>query len=81
MEQQAKNLSIQRAHAVRDSFLKYCQKQGVVIDESQFYPVGRGITSPKYNPPENKEQWAANRRVVFRIKQMESELDEFVPLD
>lgn len=80
MEQQAKNLSLQRANAVRESFLKYGRRKGVVTDESQFLAVGLGIGSPKFNPPRTKEEWAANRRVVFRIKQMEAELDEFVPL-
>ena len=81
MEQNAKNLSKLRAEAVRDSFLKYCKEKGVDIDASQFVPVGLGIASPEYPKPRTKEQWAANRRVVFRIKQVETELEEFIPLD
>jgi outer membrane protein OmpA-like peptidoglycan-associated protein len=81
MEQAAKNLSLSRADAVRDSYLNFCQNAGIVIDDSQFTPVGRGVEAPKFNPPRTKEEWAANRRVVFRIKQVEAELDEFVPLD
>ncbi len=80
MEQAAKNLSLQRSQAVRKSFLEYAEKQGLRLDESQFVSVGMGISAPKYNPPRTKEEWAANRRVVFRIKQVEAEMTEFVPL-
>jgi len=81
MIQQAKNLSLERSQNVRSNFLSYCQKRGVKIDGSQFVSVGLGTTTPKFNPPRTKEEWAANRRVVFRIKQIEAELDEFVPLE
>ena len=80
MEQQAKNLSLKRSRAVRKSFFSYCKRSGMKVDESQFVAVGRGIVSPKYNPPRTKEEWNANRRVVFRIKQIEAELNEFKPL-
>lgn len=81
MEQQAKNLSLERSQAVRKSFLDYCKKKSFQIDESQFLAVGLGITTPKFSPPRTKEEWAANRRVVFRIKQIEAELTEFTPLN
>jgi len=80
MEQQAKNLSLSRARAVRSSFLDYCKKRGLTLDESQFVAVGMGISNPKFNPPRTKQEWDANRRVVFRIKQVEAELTEFTPL-
>lgn len=80
MEQQAKNLSLSRSRAVRTSFLEYCKKKNLVIDESQFVAVGLGVSTPKFSPPRTKEEWAANRRVVFRIKQVEAELTEFSPL-
>jgi ABC-type nitrate/sulfonate/bicarbonate transport system substrate-binding protein/outer membrane protein OmpA-like peptidoglycan-associated protein len=80
MEQQAKNLSLQRARSVRESFLGYGQTKGVKLDESQFVAVGLGIATPKFNPPRTKDEWAANRRVLFRIKQVEAELSEFSPL-
>lgn len=81
MTQQAKNLSLERARSVRQSFLSYTKNKGLATDESQFLAVGLGITTPKFNPPRTKDEWAANRRVVFRIKQIEAELTEFVPLD
>jgi ABC-type nitrate/sulfonate/bicarbonate transport system substrate-binding protein/outer membrane protein OmpA-like peptidoglycan-associated protein len=80
MEQQAKNLSLSRSRAVRQSFLDFCKKQKIIIDESQFVAVGLGVTTPKFSPPRTKDEWAANRRVVFRIKQVEAELTEFSPL-
>ncbi|MCP5049919.1 MAG: ABC transporter substrate-binding protein [bacterium] len=80
MEQQAKNLSLSRARAVRASFLQYCSRQKLTFDESQFVAVGIGIKNPKFSPPRTKEEWSANRRVVFRIKQVEAELTEFTPL-
>jgi len=81
MEQQAKNLSLERAQAVRQSFLGYCKKRDFVTDESQYLAVGLGISTPKFSPPRTEQEWAANRRVVFRIKQVEAELTEFSPLN
>ncbi len=81
MKQQVKSLSLERAQNVRKSFLQYCKSKHINIDESQFVAVGLGVSNPKYNPPRTKEEWAANRRVVFRIKQVEAELDEFSPLE
>lgn len=81
MEQQAKNLSMSRALAVRESFVGYCRDRDFRIDESQFVPVGLGIATPKFSPPRTADEWAANRRVVFRIKQVEAELSEFSPLE
>ena len=81
MVQVAKNLSQKRAEAVKKAFIDYCVSRDVWVDDSQFIPLGLGITTPKYNPPRTEEEWKANRRVVFRIKQIEAELTEFVELD
>ncbi|MBN1183115.1 MAG: OmpA family protein [Bacteroidales bacterium] len=80
MKQRVKSLSLERAQNVRTSFLNYCKKQGVNVDASQFVAVGMGDKSPKYNPPRTNDEWNANRRVIFRIKQVEGELDKFSPL-
>ncbi len=80
MKQRVKSLSLERAQNVRKNFLSYCKTKGVNIDPSQFVAVGLGVKNPKYNPPRTKNEWEANRRVVFRIKQIEAELDEFSPL-
>lgn len=79
-ERQARNLSLQRARAVRQEFLDYARSRGVELDESFIVAVGMGVKTPKFDPPKNKEEWDANRRVVFRVKQVEAELNEFAPL-
>jgi outer membrane protein OmpA-like peptidoglycan-associated protein len=81
MRQSAKNLSLERSQKVREAFLSFCVNKGINIDESQFLPIGLGVSAPKYSPPQTEAEWNANRRVVFRIKQMEAEMDSFVPLD
>jgi outer membrane protein OmpA-like peptidoglycan-associated protein len=79
--QAAKNLSIHRAIAVRDSIIRFAANAGVPLDQSQFTVIGHGIAQPKYALPQTKEQWLSNMRVVFRIIQIEAEDDAFVPLD
>ena len=79
IQQAAKNLSYQRAQTVRQAYLDFCKKLGVNVDESQFLAVGMGAASPKYPLPQTEEQWNANRRVVFRVKSVETELDSFKP--
>ena len=80
MRQVAKNLSLARASSVRSSFLQYGKDHGIHIDQSQFIAIGRGVEAPKFDPPRTKDEWAANRRVRFVIKQVEAELTEFKPL-
>jgi ABC-type nitrate/sulfonate/bicarbonate transport system substrate-binding protein/outer membrane protein OmpA-like peptidoglycan-associated protein len=80
MRQVAKNLSLARANAVRSSFIQYSKDHNINIDQSQFIAIGRGVEAPKFNPPRTREEWAANRRVRFVIKQVEAELSEFKPL-
>jgi ABC-type nitrate/sulfonate/bicarbonate transport system substrate-binding protein/outer membrane protein OmpA-like peptidoglycan-associated protein len=79
IQQAAKNLSYQRAMAVRQAYLDYCKQSGVPVDESQFLAVGMGTSAPKFPIPQTEEQWNANRRVVFRVKSVETELDSFKP--
>jgi len=79
MEQAVKNLSLQRAMAVRTSYLAYCKTKSVTVDESQLVPVGMGIKTPKFPVPHTKQEWDANRRVVFLIKNVEAEATEFAP--
>ena len=84
----AKNLSLTRAIAVRDSIMTYSAKKAVNLDASQFSVVGHGITAPRTGicgklpcAPKTKEDWLSNMRVVFRIIQIEAEEDAFIPLD
>jgi ABC-type nitrate/sulfonate/bicarbonate transport system substrate-binding protein/outer membrane protein OmpA-like peptidoglycan-associated protein len=79
IEQAAKNLSYQRALAVRQAYLDFCKQSGVPVDESQFLAVGMGTSAPKFPVPQTEDQWNANRRVVFRVKSVETELDTFKP--
>lgn len=81
IEQQAKNLSLTRAEEARRCYITYCKKHGFTIDESRFVAVGMGIKTPKFNPPRTEDEWKQNRRVVFRIKQVEAELSEFTPIE
>ena len=87
-QQAAKNLSLTRAIAVRDSIMGYAGANGVNLDQSQFTVIGHGITQPKTGmcgtvpcPPKTKEDWLSNMRVVFRIIQIEAEESAFRPLD
>ncbi|MBX9691600.1 MAG: ABC transporter substrate-binding protein [Cyanobacteria bacterium] len=79
IKQAAKNLSYRRAQSVRQAYLDYCKKTKMKVDESQFVAVGVGTQEPKYPHPQNEKQWGENRRVVFRVKGVETELDSFKP--
>lgn len=86
--QAAKNLSMTRAIAVRQSAMEYAASKNINLDESQFTVVGHGIMQPKSGmcgalpcPPKTKEEWLGNMRVVFRIIQIEAEESAFRPLD
>ena len=85
--QSAKNLSLARAMAVRDSVIEYAAGKGVPLDPSQFAVVGQGIETPKSGvcgsdpcAPQNEQQWRDNMRVQFRIIQVEAEAEVFQPL-
>lgn len=79
LEQQAKNISFGRAKAVCDAVIEYAKHKSVAVDESQFLAVGMGVKSPKFPVPATEKQWNENRRVVFRVKAIASELDHFEP--
>ena len=77
MIQKAKDLSLKRANAVKQAFIDYAKKRKYTIDETQFYATGLGISKPKHYPILTKKQWAENRRVVFRIMEVEGEATDF----
>ena len=79
--QAAKNLSMSRAIAVRDSIIGYAQKNGLPLDKSQFTVIGQGISQPKFPKPKTEQEWLSNMRVVFRIIQIEAEESAFEPLN
>ncbi|MCR4327301.1 MAG: nitrate ABC transporter substrate-binding protein [Nanoarchaeota archaeon] len=88
MKQVAKNQSLERAEQVKNYVLSYAKKIGLKVDHSQFIPAGLSINSPKFSVEEiksmkgkdfdrAKRMWEENRRVVFRVKQMETESSDF----
>jgi outer membrane protein OmpA-like peptidoglycan-associated protein len=86
IRQSAKNLSLTRANAVRDSVVEYAKQKGVRLDPSQLAVVGHGIDRPKNGmcgadpcAPTTEAQWLANMRVEFRIIQVEAEENVFKP--
>ena len=86
-QQSAKNLSLARSVAVRDSVVSFAKKQGISIDPSQFAVVGHGIAQPKSGmcgsepcAPKSEQEWKSNMRVEFRIIQIEAEASAFKPL-
>ena len=86
IRQSARNLSLTRANAVRDSVVEYAKQKGVRLDPSQLAVVGHGIDRPKSGmcgtdpcPPATEAQWLANMRVEFRIIQVEAEENVFKP--
>lgn len=86
-QQSAKNLSLSRAVAVRESLVAYAKSQGVALDPSQLAVLGHGITQPKSGicggdpcAPKSETEWQSNMRVEFRIIQIEAEASAFKPL-
>jgi hypothetical protein len=87
IKQSAKNLSVNRSQSVRDAIMTYASSQSISLDESQFEPIGHGITSPSTGicgndpcAPVTEQEWRSNMRVVFRIIQIEAESGVFMPL-
>lgn len=87
VKQSAKNLSLSRAVAVRDSIIGYAKGKNINLDPSQFAVVGHGISKPKSGlcgedpcAPKSEREWRDNMRVEFRIIQVEAESEVFKPL-
>lgn len=87
IKQSARNLSLSRSVAVRDSIIDHAQKQGISLDTSQFAVIGHGIAKPKTGlcgsdpcAPKTEKEWRDNMRVEFRILQVEAEASIFQPL-
>lgn len=94
MKQSARNLTLQRANAVRDALLKYAGERKITLDPTQFSTVGHGFLKPNRTcpldkdgditascAPQSKAEWDAMRRVVFRVVSVEAELTEFETLN
>jgi len=79
MEQATRNLSLRRAQAVRDAFVEYCRSRAIKMDDSRLVAASADVRAPKFAKPRSQEEWLANMRVVFVIKQVEAELSDFTP--
>ncbi len=86
IRQSAKNLSRNRAVAVRKAVIDYAGSQGVSMDPSQFVTEGLGFSDPKTGicggdpcPPKTEQEWLSNMRVVFRAVRVEAESSSFSP--
>jgi outer membrane protein OmpA-like peptidoglycan-associated protein len=87
LQQAAKNLSLSRANAVRDSVVAFAEQAKIRLDPSQFAVVGHGIAQPRSGlcgadpcAPKTEQEWLDNMRVEFRILQVEAESNVFRPL-
>jgi outer membrane protein OmpA-like peptidoglycan-associated protein len=85
--QSARNLSLSRAVAVRESVIAYARSQGVALDPSQFAVLGHGIQQPRTGvcgsdpcAPKTEQEWLSNMRVQFRLVQVEAEASAFKPI-
>lgn len=94
IKQGGKNLTLQRANAVRDALLRYAGGKSITLDPNQFSTVGHGFSKPNVTgctwdrdgditvkcAPRTKDEWDAMRRVVFRVVSVEAEMTEFEAL-
>ncbi|MFA4845625.1 MAG: ABC transporter substrate-binding protein [Patescibacteria group bacterium] len=71
--QEARNLTRDRAQAVRSSFITYASKKGKKVDESQITFDGVGVAEPVVARPRNDAEAAANRRVEFALTRVTGE--------
>ncbi len=80
IEQAAKNLSYNRAQAVKAEIVRYAGTRGITLDPNQLNTIGLGIGSPKFAVPSSQDEWKKNMRVEFKIMQVEAEDEVFRPL-
>ena len=87
IKQTAKNLSLARSVAVRDSVISYALSHGVTLNQNQFAVVGQGIAKPKTGicgdepcTPKTENEWSNNMRIEFHILQVEAESSLSNPL-
>ena len=72
--QAALNLSRRRAESVKGSVIAYAKDKGLVLDESQFQPIGVGIREPFIAKPRNFDEALQNMRVEFRLIRVDAEV-------
>ena len=77
VEQALRNVSMKRAEAVKAAYIAYCQSKGINTASSAIVAVGMGVKTPKVAVPKSDLDMAANRRVEFKIKNIEAEAGLF----
>jgi ABC-type nitrate/sulfonate/bicarbonate transport system substrate-binding protein len=75
--QKARNLSLQRSNSVKKSIAQFSKSRNVLLDSTQFSTTGKGISEPRYPAPRTKAQWLSNMRVIFRVRAIEAEMNNF----
>lgn len=73
MWKSGQTLSLQRANAVRDSLIEFAKADGITVNEGQFITTGKGYEDPAVPRPSSNADLEKNRRVEFRIINVESE--------
>jgi ABC-type nitrate/sulfonate/bicarbonate transport system substrate-binding protein len=80
IKQAARNHSLSRAVALRDSIVNYAMNHGIPLDYSQFAVSGEGIAKPSNGicgvdpcEPQSVQEWRDNMRVAIRILQVEED--------
>jgi hypothetical protein len=71
LERSLKTKSAERAGALRDSFLAYCNSRGLKLDDTRIVAVGRGATAPVFENADTPEKRAQNRRGVIILERLE----------
>lgn len=79
--QQAQNVALTRAQAVRDSLLDFARSKDVRIDTSQITPQGVGVVEPVIARPRNADEAARNQRVEFAIIRVSAEATKQADFD
>ncbi len=77
VEQALRNVSMKRAEAVKAAYIAYCQSKGINTSSSAIVAVGMGVKTPKVAVPKSDLDMASNRRVEFKIKNIEAEAGLF----
>ncbi|MBB5353207.1 ABC-type nitrate/sulfonate/bicarbonate transport system substrate-binding protein [Haloferula luteola] len=71
LERSLKTKSAERAEALRNAFIRFCDGKGLKLDENRIVAVGRGSTAPIYENADTPQKRAENRRGVIILERLE----------
>ncbi|BCX48427.1 hypothetical protein HAHE_23350 [Haloferula helveola] len=71
LDRSLKTKSAERAEALRDAFVDFCEDKGLNLDENRIVAVGRGSTAPVYENADTPKKRAENRRGVIILERLE----------